>query len=403
MGRPVSDRLVRTYLLYAAASSSTFYSAVFFVFYEQSVGLSAALILALQSYSVGLRALLDLPFGALADRTSRRACLVASAVGMLAGAALLLVSPTLAAVWIAETCFAAASALRSGADSALLFDALRSEDRLDDYARTESRGQAAASLGSGAAAVLGGLLAAMDPRLPYAATAIVAILTAVFAFRLPEARPAVGRRERHFVQEVQRAIGTSGVPWTLALAALTVVASHVYFYLQQPYLMRLDFGAAELGSVFVASGVPVSLFGLVFAAAKVVTVFVARVAHRVDDALDERGAALLMGLVPTVGLTAMGLVTGPLGVALLLTRGVLDGLWMPLLNIYMNRRVGSDVRATALSLMSLLSRLALAGALGLLAWLLAEVGLTLVLIGSGLATGVVAALLVATAPRSRRP
>jgi hypothetical protein len=385
----VSKRLVATYLLYEAASASTFYSAVFFVFYEDRVGLTAALILGLQSYSIGLRALLDLPFGALADRTSRRACLFASAVGMLAGAALLLTWPTLAAVWIAETCFAAASALRSGADSALLFDALRSDDRLDEYPRTESRGQAAASLGSGLAAVIGGFLAAEDPRLPYAATALVAGATAFLALRLPEARPSGGHaRGSHFLAEARRAVHTSGVPWTLGLAVLTVVASHAYFYLQQPYLRAI--------------GVPVALFGVVFAATKVVTALVASVAHRVDDALGERGAAALMGLVPTLGLAAMGAIAGPLGALLVLTRGALDGLWMPLLNIYMNRRVGSDVRATTLSLMNVLSRLALSGALALLGWVLAEVGLTAALMGSGLAAAATATLLVATAPR-RQP
>lgn len=379
-------RLVPTYLAYQAASSSTFYSAVFFVFYEDRVGLTPAFVLGLQSYAIGLRALLDLPFGALADRTSRRACLIGSALGMIVGAALLLTWPVLGVVWMAETCFAAASALRSGADSALLFDALRSEDRLDEYPRTESRGQAAASLGSGLAAVIGGLLAAVDPRLPYAATAIVAGLTAFLAFRLPEARPTGPRvRGAHFLAEARRSLSTRGVPWTLGLAMLTVFASHAYFFLQQPYLRSI--------------GVPIALFGVVFAATKVVTALVATSAHRVDDALGERGAAALMGLVPSACLTAMGAIAGPVGAALLLSRGALDGLWMPLLNIYMNRRVGSDVRATTLSLMNVLSRLALSASLAVLGWVLAEVGLTAALIGSGAAAAAIAAVLVATAPR----
>jgi hypothetical protein len=72
---------------------------------------------------------------------------------------------------------------------------------------------------------------------------------------------------------------------------------------------------------------------------------------------------------------------------------------MPLLNIYMNRRVGSDVRATTLSLMNVLSRLALSAALALLGWVLAEVSLTAALVGAGLAAAAAAALLAATAPR----
>lgn len=384
----MQSRLVRTYLLYQATSSSAFFSAIFFVFYQDRVGLSPALIFALQSYNIGLRALLDLPFGTFADRHSRRACLIASALSVMAGAALLLAWPTVAAVWVAETFFATATALRSGADSALLFDALKADGRLADYPRSESRGQAFASFGSGAAAVLGGLLAAVDLRLPYAATAVLAGITAAVALRLPEARSHDGLRRggaRLLGEAARRAARTPHVPWTVALAAFTVVASHVYYYLQQPYLREIH--------------VPIALFGVVFAATKAVTAVVAGAAHRFDDALGERRTTALMAAVPALGLASMAAATGPLGALLILSRGILDGLWMPLLNIYMNRRVDSDVRATTLSLMNVVSRLALSVALACLGLVVAEVGLTTVLLGSAVAAAVIGSLLFAAAPR----
>ena len=187
-------RLLGTYLLYEGASAGVFFNAIFFVFYQDRLGLPPAVIFALQSYNTGLRALLDLPFGAFADRHSRRACLVGSAGLALAGSAQLLVWPSVAAAWIAETLFASATALRSGADSALLYDALKADSRLGEYPRSESLGQATASFGSGAAAVLGGLLAAIDLRLPYAATALMSGVTMAIASRLPETAGTEGRR-----------------------------------------------------------------------------------------------------------------------------------------------------------------------------------------------------------------
>ena len=49
---------------------------------------------------------------------------------------------------------------------------------------------------------------------------------------------------------------------------------------------------------------------------------------------------------------------------MILSRGLLDGLWMPLVNVYMNRLVDSRLRATMLSLQSVLARLGLSADAG---------------------------------------
>jgi hypothetical protein len=128
-------RLTRAYYLYRATTTCTFFTPIFFLYYQEVVGLGMGTVLWLQSWAVAVRAILDLPFG-----WSRRGCLLASAHA-----------------------FAAGAALKSGADSALLFDALQRADRLDLYPRVESRGQAVVSLASGATAIVGGLLAAGRP------------------------------------------------------------------------------------------------------------------------------------------------------------------------------------------------------------------------------------------------
>ena len=73
---------------------------------------------------------------------------------------------------------------------------------------------------------------------------------------------------------------TPTIRWAIAVAMLAVTASHVYFYLQQPYLE--------------AVGVPLALFGVVFAATKALTALVSASAHRIDAALGQRRAVALM-------------------------------------------------------------------------------------------------------------
>jgi MFS family permease len=379
---------LRAYYRYQATASCVFFAPVFYVYYEERVGLAVATILFVQSYYLGVRSLLDLPLGALADRYSRRACLVLYALGLIVGSALVLAWPTFAGVVVAETIFAVGGAAKSGADSAFLFDALKTGGRLDLYTRAEGRAQAIVSLASGATAVAGGLLAAADLRLPYVATAAAAALSAALVWSMHEghgtrdgSRPPLRRllREAAAVTAASRT-----VRWVIALATLTVVASHVYYYLQQPYLR--------------AVGIPLALFGVVFALGKVVTALVSNAAHRVDAALGARGAAAVMSITPVVGLSVMSAVTAPAGAALLLTRGVLDGLWQPLTNVYLNRLVDSRVRATMLSAQSLVSRLALAAALALLGVGTARVGLAATLALAACAVALAGAALVLAAP-----
>jgi len=361
---PATRRLLASYYLYQATVSSSFFAPVFVVYYQQRAGLDVATVLWLESWALFVRGVLDLPFGALADRWSRRACLEAGALGSVAAAVLLLAHPTLAGAALAETLFAAAAAMRSGADSAFLYDTLDDAGALDVYARAESRGQAVVSLSSGATAVAGGLLAAVDLRLPYVAAAIASVAGGLVARRLAPDAPA---RRLHGTRALMReaagaAAAAPAVRWSIALAAFAVVGSHVYFYLQQPYLEAI--------------GVPVAAFGLVFAATKGVTAVVAASAHRVDRDLGPLGTAVVMAGVPALGLGAMSAVASPAGAVLLLSRGVLDGLWQPLTNVWLNRLVPSRLRATMLSLQSLVARLAL--------------GATLALLGAGVARGGIA-------------
>jgi MFS family permease len=378
------------YFVYQALANTTFFQAVFIVFYEERAGLSLATVLWVQTYFTALRAVLDVPFGILADRTSRRLCLV---VGMLlpsAASVLLLWSPTFETVVVAETLFAAGTALRSGADSALLYDLLKDAERLDAYPRAESRGQGVAALASGTTAVLGALLAARDLHWPYMATALVAFLGALAALALRVDSRTHATRSRAPMREAAEVVIASPVlVWSLTLAAFAVSASHVYYYLQQPYLRAL--------------GVPVGAFGVVFAATKLVTAVIATRAARIDAALGVRGATLVMAAAGTVGLAGMsGAMTigAPIvGAVLVLTRGALDGLWMPLTNVYVNRLVPSALRATLLSLQSLVARLALAAVIALAGVATARVGLSATLALAAIAVALVGTALLATAPR----
>jgi hypothetical protein len=106
------------------------------------------------------------------------------------------------------------------------------------------------------------------------------------------------------------------------------------------------------------------------------------------------------GMLGLAGMSAAMTLGAPVaGAALVLLRGGLDGLWMPLTNVYVNRLVPSELRATLLSLQSLVARLALAVVIALAGVASAGVGLAATLGLAAIAVAFVGATLLATAPR----
>ncbi len=381
-------RLLRSYYAFQFLYSCAFYQAIFFVFYAEQVGLSAAAVLSLQSYYLALRSVLEVPAGALADRWSRRGCLVGAGLAMASGTALLVSLPSLGTAIAGESLLAIGAALRSGVDSALLYDGLNSMGAGDRYARAESRGHAIAAIGSALAAIVGGALATFDIRLVYYATVFTMLGAAGCAIALGGGEVAAAQRlrPRQLVTESLRAVATnSRIRWVLALAIFVVVFSHVYFYGQQPLLQEL--------------GVPVLWFGFIFAAVKIVTSVVATQAYRVDAALGERGCAAVLSIIAVIGLGALSWTSSVWGALLLLSRGLFDGLWQPLVQIYLNRQAPSELRATLLSLQNLSARLTLAGVVGAFGFATAQVGVPATFGLAAIGAAIAGALLLATASR----
>jgi predicted MFS family arabinose efflux permease len=280
-------------------------------------------------------------------------------------------------------------ALRSGADSALLYDAFAAADGSEHYPRAESRSQAVVALASGVTAMAGSLLATYDLRWPYVASVAASMVAVLAAAMLVEPRERRRRTSARLRDAVSVAARTPAVRWTLAVAALVVSASHVFYFLQQPYMA--------------AAGVPIGLFGVVFAATKLVTAIVAGNAHRVEDRLGPTRTAAVMTVVPVLGLATMAAVRGPLGAVVIVSRGLLDGLWMPLVNVLMNRVVPSAMRATMLSLQSLVSRLVLAAVLAVVGVAAERLGLGATLACAACVVAVTGVALSVTAPRLPEP
>jgi MFS family permease len=297
--------------------------------------------------------LLEVPTGAVADRWGRSRSL---ALGALTLAMAVLIFAFITSVAFLLTSFllwSLASTLMSGADNALLFDTLKADGREADYERVAGRGSAIHWAGAALAVLLGGPVAAwLDIRTTIFIGSGTCLLTALVALSLWEAPRATAERpgERYWatIGSAFREMWRVGDVRTVVLLAGTAFAAlEGVHYLVQPYLIDRDIA---VGTTFSLLQVPMQITGIVGALAA------AHLKGRMGTfsalfAIPAMGAFAFLALAFSPGLSAY--VAFPLLYAL---GSCLD----PIAGGYVNRRIGSERRATILSIKAMVTSLVLA-------------------------------------------
>jgi MFS family permease len=303
-------------------------------------------------YLVGVL-ILEVPTGAVADRWGRSKSMALGAF-LLGGAVLIFAFTTSFAILMASfLLWSVAHALMSGADNALLFDTLKASGRESEYEKVAGRGIAAHWGGAGVATLLGGPVAAFtDVRMTIfigAATCVAASLIALSLWEAPRARED-GPKESYF-GGIRAAFGEAwqvvDVRILILLAGTAFAALEAVHYLIQPYLIDRDIA---VGTVFSLLQVPLLFAGLVGAllAGRIVTTAASTRTFLLVPVLGASCYALLAGLPGLAAYAAF-----PLMIAL-------GSLVEPLTTGYVNRRIGSERRATVLSIQSMIRSLVLA-------------------------------------------
>ncbi len=300
----------------------------------------------------------EVPTGAVADRYGRRISLILASGILAASMYVYGVAESYALILVSNLSWALAFTFRSGADTALLYDSLKSLGREDEFQRIYGRLWA---LRSGAA--LGGLLlgapiaAATSYSFAIVLTAIVVVGAMTVAFLMhEEPRRATdesagnGRGENYL-----RTLGT-GVREALdkpVLRALflfsgvtAAAAAGPLKLLQQPWLTAHEVETAKIGVLQAASDAVALLAALAAAG------LVAR--------LGLRGALAILPLGLCVSCGVLGMFDHLVAGAAFLGVASVAGLHEPLLANEVNRQIGSERRATALSVKQMFSNILMA-------------------------------------------
>lgn len=250
-----ADPISKNYV-YAFFKNFAFFSAVLVPFFTDWGHISLFQVQLLQSWFSIWVFVLEIPTGAIADKIGRKHSLTFGAI-MIAIATIVYGSiPSFAIFLLAEFLFAVGYALNSGADQALLYDTLKSLGREDESKIVLGRADALMLAGMMIAAPIGSIIAArFGLNAPQIMTAIPMLIAGAIAWSIPEPRVHTESETERYSEIIKQgfaAIRKNPVIRTLAFDSVVVSAAAyfvVWFY--QPYMKEL--------------GIPIMYFGLAHA------------------------------------------------------------------------------------------------------------------------------------------
>ncbi|HEY7953867.1 MAG TPA: MFS transporter [Polyangia bacterium] len=334
----------------------------------------------------------EVPTGALADRFGRCRAMLLGALLMAIGCVVDYHGHGFWTFALGEGLLALGMTLTSGADSAYLYDLLRSAGREHEYRRHEGSATAAKLVGAAAALVAGGLLARESLAITYAVTAGVCGAAALVAFMMRE--PAFEREDEsdflHGMAHAARAtLKHPSLRFAVGFSVLVFTLLRMGLYLYPTYLDAAGLGVGWIGGVLALMSVAGAIG-----------------ASRIEWIRRLCGESKLvwglpLALAASYGLLGRWFAIG--GIALLGVQAVANGIYSPFSKELLNREIAdSGQRATVLSVESMARRLAFGAFAPLAGFVIDRHGLSsgfYLCAALGLFGG---ALLVASSVRRRR-
>jgi len=314
--------------------------------FYKSHGLNAAQMLTVQAAFSLSQLLLEIPSGYLSDVIGRRKTLILAAVFMILGIGIYAVSGSFVWFIVAELVLGCAGALRSGTDSAILYDYLKNVNDEQRYKACEGIAEFWSRTGTAVSSVAGGLLGAyMTLRMPIYVNMISACIMLFVGLSLTEPyreRRPKGNPLKNILQVATRSVSQPSLLGPMiqmgVILSTGITAIWGYFLLYR----KLD--------------IPVVWHGVIFAAMQLTSAFGAKHGERVEAWLGKRYTATLL-IVPGLLFVAIGIGGAVVMlIPLVLIHAAVWGVSTPVLLGRIQHQTTSEVRATTLSVGSMIGR-----------------------------------------------
>ena len=345
------EKNIPRFLITRATYGGMFFLPIWVVFVQNKHGLDLVQVTLLDSAFWLTMALTEIPTGAVADTLGRKTS-YAIGIGLsVAGNLLFGVAGNYTLLIFANSLWALAVTFISGADMAFLYDSLRALGREGEYARFRGIVTMIDVVSIGLSGLLGGYLYARLPEAPFLlySTLLAITLLIILTFREPprEADPETGLF-LGYRQILGTALATIRARPQLRFlltysSFLPVAVSLIEITLIQPHVVAVGLPVTALGVVLLG-------FRFAHAAGSVTSV-------RLSEVLGDRRLFRSAPVVMAAGVIGLGLLPNLGGLFIFGLAGFSVAAARPVVEARMLAETPGSVRATILSVDSLIFRL----------------------------------------------
>ncbi|THB77370.1 MAG: MFS transporter [Desulfobacteraceae bacterium] len=370
--RTAENNIIRLYIIKLSKWLMLTMPVLFLFYRENGLGTQELFLLkAVYSFSI---VVLEVPSGYIGDVWGRKASLILGSILGFVGFALYCAATGFWTFLACEVILGAGQSFISGSDSALLYDSLQEAGKKEEYLKTEGRIISAGNFAEALAAPLGVLIAMASLRTPFFFQAAVAFSAIPAALTLVEpVRQKLGGRTRpgQVLEIVRFALKDHEVlRASIIYSSIMGTATLAMAWFVQPYFAYL--------------GLALLWYGLLIPVLNLVTGAVSMHAWRLETGLGRDAVMILIALGIAGGYLLMGMAGSLTGLVFLFLFYGVRGVATPVLRNQINEITPSDIRATVLSVRSLIIRLAFACLSPLLGWQADRAGVPSALVNAGL-------------------
>jgi len=292
---------------------------------------------------------LEVPSGYIADLWGRKACLVVGSGVWIFSWLIYCTGSSFTEFAIAEILAGVAGSLISGANTALGYDTLLELGKEKQYQIWEGRLVAIAGVSEAVCGLVGAAIAGINLVYPFYLQTFCLIIYFCLALTLVEPQCHVAKVKaqpgqlRTIISDVYQ---RPKLRWIILLSSVFSSASFLIVWLSQDYLQQLN--------------IPIQAFGWAWAVFHLGMSLASMNSHHLQRVLGIRRAILLLIVTLTASYVCLGNIRQVWGLVFVLIIYLVRGFYTPLILNVINQQISSSVRATVLSLNSLVFRIAFA-------------------------------------------
>ena len=348
MNKSLNSNLTKLYILRGLAFA-WFPIPTIVLFYE-SYGLNIEQIVLLKTILSLSVLVLEVPSGYLADLWGRKACLVVGSGVWIVSWLIYCTGSSFLEFAIAEILAGVTGSLISGANTALGYDTLLQLGKEQYYQVWEGRLVAIAGISEAVCGIIGAAIASINLVYPFYLQTVCLIIYFGLALTLIEPKyhqpivetPKLDRLKNIIIDVVKR----PRLRWLILLSGTFSSASFLIVWLSQDYLKQLE--------------IPIQAFGWTWAIFHLGMSLASVNAYRLQRYLGIKKATFILVLILAISYVGLGNIERIYGIVFIMAIYMVRGFCSPLILNAINQQISSSVRATILSINSLVFRIAFA-------------------------------------------